>query len=142
MDMIGTYVDIAKSAELAERQSAARGLTCKQVAQAFGEELASVTSWIYFVQPGDEPFVKIGYARDIGRRLCSMRTDNHRALRVLVLFQGTKDSEERLHLRFKEHRARGEWFRLEGTLAETIRMVREKADPHMVSSWDEMTGRT
>jgi hypothetical protein len=134
--------DIGRTAKRYARQLAARGMTQAEMARALGIRWEGpVSGAIYFVQPEGAPFVKIGFATSLLRRLCSMRTDNHLPLRVLLWFQGSKLSESALHERWKKHRARAEWFRLEGKLELAIAKVRAESAPGDVAEWDEMVGR-
>jgi hypothetical protein len=70
----------------------------------------------YFVRCGG--FVKIGIAWNVRHRLCGLQVGNPEPLELLGELTG--DHEIELHGLFREYRHRGEWFRLEGTLAEYL----------------------
>jgi hypothetical protein len=54
--------------------------------------------------------VKIGYARDVGRRMTKMQADNHKILTCLAVIEGGRAEEADIHARFSEARLHGEWF--------------------------------
>lgn len=70
-------------------------------------------AYVYVVQCGFH--YKIGYARNVKRRIASMRTASPLPL-VLVTSFPSDDApalEAKLHRRFKRKRVRGEWFKLD-----------------------------
>lgn len=79
--------------------------------------------FIYIVQLGDQPWVKIGFARDVEERIATLQTANHERLRLRVGYPGTFRDERALHRRFGEYRSEGggqEWFRLAPEIEEFI----------------------
>jgi hypothetical protein len=75
---------------------------------------------IYFIQQGDQPYVKIGIAADFVRRVDALQTASPHALRVLAYFPGTPRVERELHVRFGHLRMLGEWFHLAPEVVEYI----------------------
>lgn len=73
---------------------------------------------IYFIRCED--FVKIGLAKDENKRLADMQVGNPFPLDLLFTEPGGFKHEAALHRRFAEYRSAGEWFRIEGALAEYI----------------------
>jgi hypothetical protein len=73
---------------------------------------------IYFARNSKATRVKIGYTNDIARRLSSIRNRFKDELVIVLVVEGDKKDEARLHHhfareRFKTGRRRGrEWFRL------------------------------
>ncbi len=68
-------------------------------------------SWVYFIQEDGGGPIKIGLARRIYIRLGSLQVGNHRRLRLVGFLGGKTAYEEgRLHVQFRAHRVRGEWF--------------------------------
>ncbi len=70
--------------------------------------------WIYFVKSNDTGLIKIGYTRDLGRRLSSLRL---RSVAGMTLITTTKSAygpadENYLHRYLNRFRAYGEWFRI------------------------------
>lgn len=63
----------------------------------------------YVIQGAPLSPVKIGRASDIDSRLRSLQTGSPHELRVLLVLEGDVESE--LHVRFKDDRINGEWFR-------------------------------
>lgn len=72
---------------------------------------------VYFIRPGSQPFVKIGHATDVARRLDTLQTAHYEPLRVLRVVDGDRQRERWLHARFAAQHVRGEWFRIDGALA-------------------------
>ena len=68
-------------------------------------------SYVYFVQDGADGPIKIGYAVDVTKRIASLQTGHHRALRVLLTIPGGPKVERKMHNKFWRSRIRGEWFR-------------------------------
>lgn len=65
---------------------------------------------VYFVQPEDEPFVKIGYTVDLQKRIRKLQTANHLRLHVRLALPGTFAEEGRLHEILCADRKHLEWF--------------------------------
>jgi len=77
---------------------------------------------IYFIKAGEVNRVKIGFTREnVSERLSAIRGSSPVKLEVLGYFQGSTYKERKLHEKFKEYRYQGEWFRIEGILAEYIK---------------------
>lgn len=87
-------------------------------------------TFVYFIEAGD--YIKIGYSRDPIGRLVQIRSgrgvklpdglDPSRA-RILTVEPGTHSHEKRLHDRFAEHRAAGEWFNKNDRLTHYIKSI-------------------
>lgn len=76
---------------------------------------------LYFIlMEGPEQFVKIGIASSVMTRLSTLQVCCPYPVRVLKVVDGAWHLERSLHKRFAHLHARGEWFRLEGELAELI----------------------
>lgn len=76
--------------------------------------------FVYFIAPEDRPVVKIGKANNIKSRIRELQTGSADRLRLLAAIQGDERQEQQLHRRFAGLRLQGEWFRLEGALAEYV----------------------
>lgn len=69
-------------------------------------------SFIYFARmEGPEPFIKIGYASNVGVRLSNIKVSTPYKVELLASIEGTPQDEAALHARFADHRFRGEWFK-------------------------------
>jgi hypothetical protein len=96
--------------------------------------LRPVLSWtyavdsVYFAVVGEGRVVKIGYAKDVAARIRYLQVGNHEELIVVKLVSGTKATEAEFHRRFGALRIRGEWFRVEGSLAEFLALDRHEPD--------------
>lgn len=65
---------------------------------------------IYFAQVGTGGPIKIGFSRDVRRRLAALQTGHSERLNVLRVYEGSQDDERSLHQRFAAYRENGEWF--------------------------------
>lgn len=72
--------------------------------------------YVYVVGNETGEFVKIGWSKQIRQRLARLQSYIPTPLKVYALIPGTRAIESVLHQRFHEHRAMGEWFKLEGDL--------------------------
>ena len=81
-------------------------------------ELLFAPSGIYVV--GFASFVKIGWSGCIEKRIEEVQQGVPETLTLYRCLEGDIRDERNLHHRFRAHRTRGEWFRLEGELAEWI----------------------
>jgi hypothetical protein len=75
---------------------------------------------VYVAQAGKDRKVKIGTTGNIDNRTNGIGHSLVKGVRIIAAVPGGYDLERELHQRFKEYRIRGEWFRLEGDLAEYV----------------------
>jgi hypothetical protein len=66
---------------------------------------------VYFIGDGGG-LVKIGYSRNVDKRMQVLATGSPRPLQVLLTIPGTRSDEGAFHEMFKAEHMRGEWFRL------------------------------
>lgn len=71
---------------------------------------AGTNGWVYFVQQGDDGPIKIGFARDIAKRLEALQIGNAHELHVRLALRGTQKDEHAYHSDFDYAHIRGEWF--------------------------------
>lgn len=69
---------------------------------------------VYFIKT-DDCYVKIGIAREVGKRIKALQTGNHKKLKLSGVIKSlTKEKallcEKKLHNFFRCHRVGGEWF--------------------------------
>lgn len=74
---------------------------------------------VYVVGYAD--YIKIGYSRNIDQRIDDLQVHAPERLTVYFRLPGDFRDEALLHHRFHGQRLNGEWFRLEGELAEWMR---------------------
>lgn len=85
--------------------------------------------WIYFIQRGQDGPIKIGIAKDVGKRLSDLQVGCPEKLRVLAQFQTSSiRAEYYMHSEFAHLRLGGEWFRADPELVDFARSVRGKRD--------------
>lgn len=77
---------------------------------------------VYFIEAVGSGRVKIGFTQgDPKQRLSDLQVGSHDELRVVrVIEDANQDDERRIHGRFSKLRRNGEWFELQGELAEFI----------------------
>lgn len=76
---------------------------------------------VYFIKNGVRDRVKIGFSEGHKARLSSLQNASPDALALIGTIPGTIKTERRMHKRFREYREKGEWFRIEGTLAKFLK---------------------
>lgn len=76
----------------------------------FGTMLGRL-GYVYFMHDEDAGLLKIGFTRDLPRRLRTVRSASGRDVKLLGWIIGTTADETRLHRKFSARRERGEWFR-------------------------------
>lgn len=80
---------------------------------------------------GYDYYVKIGFTRNLKKRLASLSQTCPRKLRVYFTLRGSMKEERRLHEHFKECRLDREWFEYRGKLGKWIEDMRGRATrPH------------
>lgn len=73
---------------------------------------------VYFVRAGEA--IKIGFAKDVARRVRSLQTGQAQRLELLGTIPGDRQRERDLHARFYHLRIRGEWHRSDKELLDFI----------------------
>lgn len=89
---------------------------------------------IYFIQSGAKKFIKIGYTKNIDRRIKELQTGNPEKLILLGTLPGGFEFEKGLHDLYKYYRIRpdSEWFRIYGKLKPLVQLL--KNDINICSS--------
>ena len=67
-------------------------------------------SYIYVVMAESTNKVKIGFAKDVKKRLKSLATGCPYELKLITSFPASMQYEKEIHKKFSKHRSRGEWF--------------------------------
>jgi hypothetical protein len=75
---------------------------------------------VYYVLAPDLGLVKIGYAKTPSVRFSKIQSDSPTRLVLVAIEDGGQEAEAQIHARFARHRARAEWFRHDGELADYI----------------------
>jgi len=69
-----------------------------------------ITGYIYFIQMDCIGPIKIGFTKDIKKRMVHLQQANPYKLNLLVLFPGNEEMEKAIHEGFREANLKGEWF--------------------------------
>ncbi len=77
---------------------------------------------IYMVKSND--LVKIGYTKNVSRRLLELQTGNPYKLNLVFMGIGGADEEKQLHEAFSKHRSLGEWFKIENEFERVYEIVK------------------
>jgi hypothetical protein len=98
-----------------------------------------ITGYVYFIQAGDDPVVKIGTTIEpLEKRLFALQTANHKKLKLIGAIdlrklaemehanriefsQRARCKEAEIHTQFMAQRIQGEWFTLTDDLLTFIR---------------------
>ncbi|ASK88483.1 GIY-YIG nuclease family protein [Sphingorhabdus sp. SMR4y] len=79
------------------------------------------SGYVYFIQCELTKLVKIGFSESYPtKRMRGLQTGSGGKLHLIAFIKTTFDREGELHRRFAEQHERGEWFRLEGDLADWL----------------------
>jgi hypothetical protein len=65
---------------------------------------------VYFIQAGADGLVKIGYAKNVQRRMSHLQVATPQRLRLLRTIEGDRTTEAAAHRHFASQRVAGEWF--------------------------------
>lgn len=109
----------------------APGHRASSVARLMGDTVSQPC--VYFMGWKDGP-VKIGYARNLERRWQEIQIACPYPIFVWAILVGRENDERLYHVRFREHRIRGEWFdRCDAIEAEIARLSAGGKSRHLVS---------
>lgn len=91
---------------------------------------------IYFIRSHCKQFIKIGYTKDLDRRVKEFQTATPKKIKVLGVIDGTTTTESSLHELFKKYRETGEWFRNQGDVKALQMLLTNGCDdcPYELSS--------
>ena len=87
-------------------------------------EINTNSSYVYIIKNMDTGNIKIGVSNDVQKRLNTFRTGNDCQLELLyksVVCSNSFNIEQSVHEYFKDHRVRGEWFKIDES--EVIRFL-------------------
>lgn len=77
--------------------------------------------YVYFIR--SDGLVKIGFSTDVAKRLNNIRVGCPTGGKLVAAIPGTEDTETYFHKLFSKYRERGEWFRIEGLLADMLKAL-------------------
>ena len=92
--------------------------------------------YIYFVQMGFVGPVKIGYTKNIDKRISSLQTASPYKLNLLCVMPGTEDYEKDIHAGLDEIRLEGEWFLPHDFLMREINTISDSIKRNPISPID------
>jgi len=75
------------------------------------EQPRAACGFVYFIETEDSAYVKIGFSRDVRKRLATLQIAYPCVFRLLGWIPGDLKTERRLHRTLAQHRHNGEWFR-------------------------------
>jgi len=81
-----------------------------------------MSGFVYAIE-GDNGLIKIGFTRNLARRLTKMRSDNA-SLRPLAYIEATQAQEAELHGLLMASREKGEWFRPSALVMHAVEMMK------------------
>jgi hypothetical protein len=107
------------TAPAAIRQSEIKRVSYAQRVR-FESDSDGEVGYVYFIRPANEPFFKIGWAKDFNKRLNELQVGNHCPLSVCFAARTFAKSEKLIHAAFKPLRTNGEWFQSHGAIFELM----------------------
>jgi hypothetical protein len=66
--------------------------------------------YIYFIQGQATKLIKIGFAKDVKRRVKTLQTGSPDKLVILHSFAASRWNEKEIHFELGQHKSHGEWF--------------------------------
>ncbi len=81
------------------------------------------TGIIYFVQGESGGPIKIGYTKNIEKRLTLLQSGYPDRLILLASMAGTEENEEAIHIELQQYRLRGEWFSPHENVLEKVKAI-------------------
>lgn len=92
-------------------------MTLRDATRFYNKNLNPETEYVYFIGAVDTGLVKIGYTKgDVEFRLAMLQIGSPIHLYLIGALEGGKETETKLHKRFKSFHSHGEWYRIEGEL--------------------------
>lgn len=95
----------------------------KRGSAPWSRDVVSPNANVYFIRDGNKRRVKIGMSTNVENRLKGLAHPFLGELTVMGTVPGGYAMEREMHHRFAEHRISGEWFKLEGDLAEFVKTL-------------------
>ena len=77
--------------------------------------------FVYFIQAGDNGAIKIGYTKDVDRRIKELQTSNPEKLNLLLKVGAEPNDEKVMHDKFKKYCINLEWYSPSDELINFIR---------------------
>jgi hypothetical protein len=92
---------------------------------------------VYIIQAGTEGPIKIGYSRDVKKRLRILQTGHYERLHFVFVWENATPAEEcYLHEGLSPWRLEGEWFAFDAQISvHMCRMIDQRGLPR--SRWKE-----
>jgi len=78
------------------------------------------TGYIYFVQGENGGAIKIGYSENVNQRIIKLQTGYPDKLILLGKFNGTYEIESKIHDELKAYNLKGEWFKPNKVVFDTM----------------------
>jgi hypothetical protein len=81
--------------------------------EEYGSPAPSRVGVVYFVEAPRSGAVKVGFTRDLSKRLPALQTGSPEKLQVLAWYPTRREAETALHAALAGYRLHGEWFESE-----------------------------
>lgn len=102
--------------------------------KSISRKRASHTGYVYFIQGQCGGAIKIGYSMNPTERLKELQTGYPDTLKILLIIPGDLNTEKALHRKFEGSRLKGEWFRPDDYL---INSIKEFSSRLVISRFNE-----
>ena len=83
---------------------------------------------IYVIQGESGGPMKIGYTKDLQKRIATLQTGYPDNLKVVLTFPGSLKIEQKIHNDLTQYRMRGEWFKPEQYVFNRIELYKKRID--------------
>lgn len=104
--------------------------------QILGRPMLFNDGYIYFAQMDHIGPIKIGYTKNVKKRLASLQTGSPYKLSILCIMPGTESFENIIHVGLDEIRLEGEWFLPHPFLLHEIDLINASLEKHPISKCD------
>lgn len=85
-----------------------------------------MSGFVYFIQPENRPWVKVGYAADVDSRMIALQCGSPEQLRLLTYFPGTRADEFNVRTLVAVGARRGEWVRVSDWLLAVVATLQQR----------------
>lgn len=95
---------------------------------------SAVSGVIYFVRAKGLDYIKIGFSKNLDKRLRVLQASSPVPLELIKYVRGTMSTEQALLHVFGKYRVHGEWFKVNPSLSEFIKALvhKQKFEAHEI----------
>jgi len=72
--------------------------------------MSNSEGYVYFITTSAHKAIKIGFSKNVERRMKQLQTSSSEELEILYVVEGNMDLEHNYHYYFKDYNIKNEWF--------------------------------